>query len=113
MSVPLPCCEAYPEVVPGHAWRAARRRSHRFLSDSARSSRVPACRSMEGRMAHVTRFAYDVFVSYATIDNEVLVAYGQGWIDVLLDKLCRELKPRLGGRDLKIFVDHEVMRSNL
>lgn len=64
-------------------------------------------------MAHVTGCAHDVFVSYATVDNEVQVADGRGWIDVLLDKLRRELKPRLGGRDLKIFVDHEVMRSSL
>ncbi len=64
-------------------------------------------------MAHVTGFAHDVFVSYSTVDNDVLVADDRGWVDVLLDKLRRELKPRLGGRDLKMFVDHEVMRSSL
>ena len=64
-------------------------------------------------MAHVTGFAHDVFVSYSTVDNDVLVADDRGWVDVLLDKLRRELKPRLGGRDLKLFVDHEVMRSSL
>jgi hypothetical protein len=64
-------------------------------------------------MSHVTGFAHDVFVSYSTVDNDVLVADGRGWVDMLLDKLRRELKPRLGGRDLKMFVDHEAMRSSL
>ncbi|HEX3478140.1 MAG TPA: toll/interleukin-1 receptor domain-containing protein, partial [Kofleriaceae bacterium] len=54
-----------------------------------------------------------VFVSFSTIDNEVLVGDDRGWVDVLLDKLRRELKPRLGGRDLNIFMDHELMASNL
>ena len=63
-------------------------------------------------MAYVNGFAHDVFVSYATVDNELLVADGRGWVDVLVDKLRRELRPRLG-RDLNIFMDHQVMASNL
>lgn len=64
-------------------------------------------------MAYVNGFAHDVFLSYSTIDNELLVKDGRGWVDVLLDTLCRELRPRLGARELAIFIDHETMRSNL
>jgi hypothetical protein len=64
-------------------------------------------------MAYVNGFAHDVFVSYSSIDNEVLVGDNRGWVDVLLDRLRRELKPRLGGRDLNIFMDHDLMSSNL
>jgi TIR domain-containing protein len=67
-------------------------------------------------MTYVTNFAHDIFVSYSTIDNETLVGEGEhqrGWVDVLLDKVRRELKPRLGGRDCDILIDHEFMRNNL
>src|SRR5262245_19260585 len=64
-------------------------------------------------MAYVNGFAHDVFVSYSTIDNEVLVGDNRGWVDVVLDKLRWELKPRLGGRDLNIFMDHDLVSSNL
>lgn len=64
-------------------------------------------------MTYVNGFAHDVFVSYSTIDNEVLVGDNRGWVDVLLDKLRRELKPRLGGRELNIFMDHDLVSSNL
>jgi hypothetical protein len=64
-------------------------------------------------MAHAAGFTHDIFVSYSTIDNEVQVGDGRGWVDVLVDKLRRELTPRLGGRELRIFIDHAAMRSNL
>lgn len=64
-------------------------------------------------MAHAAGFTYDIFVSYSTIDNDVQAGDGRGWVDVLVDKLRRELTPRLGDRELRIFLDHAAMRSNL
>jgi hypothetical protein len=66
-------------------------------------------------MAYVPGFASDVFVSYATIDNEVTTidgAQSKGWVVALLEKLRRELNSRIGGREVNVFFDHESMRSN-
>lgn len=62
-------------------------------------------------MGYVSGFTYDVFVSYASIDNEI--SKGAGWVEVLVDKLHRQLTSRLGTRDLKIFFDREAMSFNL
>lgn len=62
-------------------------------------------------MAYVTGFAHDVFVSYAHLDNEAVD--GPGWVDILLDRLRQDLQRRLGSRELDIFVDHALIRSNL
>lgn len=65
-------------------------------------------------MAYVPGYSHDVFVSYAHDDNEMVrFPDGQGWVDTLVDKLRRLLKPRLGSRDLEFFLDREFMRSNL
>lgn len=67
-------------------------------------------------MSYVDGFAHDIFVSYSTVDNEILVKDGEqkrGWVDIVLDKLGPELKSRLGGRDCNILVDHEFIRSNI
>lgn len=63
-------------------------------------------------MAYVTGCTFDIFVSYATVDNDASDG-GMGWVDVLVDKLRRQLQRRLGGRDLDIFLDHALIRSNL
>jgi hypothetical protein len=64
-------------------------------------------------VAYVNGFAHDVFLSYSSIDNDVHVNDGRGWVDVLHDKLLRQLMPRLGVRDLEVFIDRETMQSNL
>lgn len=67
-------------------------------------------------MSYVRSFRHDVFVSYSTIDNEVMVEDGgvrRGWVDALIDKLRIETSSRLGVRDLRFFVDHGAIRSNL
>jgi TIR domain len=66
-------------------------------------------------MSYVPGFASDIFVSYATVDNEVMVVDGdehKGWVNVLVEKLRRELNSRIGGRAVSVFLDHESMRSN-
>ena len=65
-------------------------------------------------MAYVPGYSHDVFVSYAHDDNEMVrFPNGQGWVDTLVDKLHRLLKPRLGSRDLEFFLDRELMRPNV
>lgn len=65
-------------------------------------------------MAYLSKFKHDVFVSYAHVDNEpVLLSDGKlcGWVDVLIDKLEREVKARLGSKALRIWVDHQLAEN--
>jgi len=67
-------------------------------------------------VAYVQGFQHDVFVSYAHLDNEVLVqdnGHERGWVDALLDRLTPQLRSYLGTREVDLLVDHEFMRSNL
>jgi hypothetical protein len=67
-------------------------------------------------MSYVPSFRHDVFVSYSTIDNEVMVEDGgirRGWVDALVDKLKVETSSRLGARDVRFFVDSDAIRSHL
>lgn len=65
-------------------------------------------------MSYVPSFANDVYVSYSNIDNEFLVVDGdqrRGWVDVLVDKLRMDLRPRLGPK-VSFRMDQDFARSN-
>lgn len=73
-------------------------------------------RSDHADHGYLPTFRYDVFVSYAHVDNEILVRdAGQqvGWVHLLVDRMKRELRARLGGRNVRILFDHEFIRGNL
>lgn len=66
-------------------------------------------------MAYLTSFKHDVFVSYARLDNEPAIEAGGrlwGWVDLLVDKLARELKQRLGTRSVDFWMDHHQIDGN-
>ena len=49
--------------------------------------------------------SYDLFISYARRDN------ADGWITQFLAALQAEHRAFTGGREFKVFVDHEDIRS--
>jgi hypothetical protein len=56
-------------------------------------------------MAFVPGYEYDVFLSYAHIDNEPVVKGDPGWVDFFESLLRQRLRVRLGSADVKIFRD--------
>jgi hypothetical protein len=56
-------------------------------------------------MAFVPGYEYDVFVSYAHIDNEPVVEGNLGWVDFFETLFRQRLRVRLGSADVKIFRD--------
>jgi TIR domain len=55
-------------------------------------------------MAYVPGYDHDVFVSYAHLDDQ-----GEGaWVTNLVRHLETEVRPRLGAKDLRIWIDHEL-----
>ena len=47
---------------------------------------------------------HDVFVSYAHLDNQGEPA----WVTNLVRRLESEVGPRLGSKDLRIWIDHDL-----
>jgi hypothetical protein len=66
-------------------------------------------------MPFLTKYKNDVFISYAHLDNEpTLLVNGKqcGWIDVLVEKLARELRQRLGSKQVKVYLDDNDVAGN-
>ncbi len=60
-------------------------------------------------MAFASGFEYDVFVSYAQVDD--LTDEGRGWVSTLVDKLKNRLAALLGRRDsVSLFIDRQLTR---
>ena len=55
-------------------------------------------------MAYVPGYDHDVFVSYAHLDNEGESA----WVTNLVRRLSIEVRQRLGAKDPKIWIDHDL-----
>ena len=65
-------------------------------------------------MAYVSAYDYDIFVSYARIDDEADFPEDTKWITTFVAYLTTALRKRLGGtNDLKIFFDRSEMKSNV
>ncbi len=65
-------------------------------------------------MAYLNGFKHDVFVSYAHLDNEKTIDVGgelQGWVDLLVDKLGRELRQRLGKKSVDVWIDRDLAEN--
>jgi len=64
-------------------------------------------------MAYVPNYAYDIFISYARIDDEVDYPGGTKWVSTFEEYLSIALRKRLGGTtDVKIFFDRRTLNSN-
>ncbi len=64
-------------------------------------------------MAYTPGYEYDVFVSYASVDDFNLIDDGDGWITELVELLDRMIRSRLGGGDdLTIYFDRHRLASN-
>jgi len=55
-------------------------------------------------MAYVPDYSHDVFVSYAHLDNQGEMA----WVTNLVRHLETETSARLGTKDLRISIDHDL-----
>lgn len=64
-------------------------------------------------MAYTPGYEYDVFVSYAAVDDFNHIDDGDGWITELVELLDRMIRSRLGGGDnLTIYFDRHRLASN-
>lgn len=65
-------------------------------------------------MAYATGFEYDVFISYAAInDVEPVADNGRGWVTMFVRQLEMVLASRLGGREkLRIYFDQRNLGGN-
>lgn len=65
-------------------------------------------------MAYTTGFEYDVFISYAAVDDiEPVADNGRGWVTMFVRNLEMVLASRLGGREkLRIYFDRRNLGGN-
>jgi hypothetical protein len=65
-------------------------------------------------MAYAAGFEYDLFVSYAAVDNaEPISDNGRGWVSMFVHRLEAVLASRLGGRDkVRIYFDVRNLSGN-
>ena len=52
--------------------------------------------------------SYDVFVSYAHADDDPPLGAAEGWVTTLADELRKMLRRKLGAREPRIFMDHQL-----
>src|SRR4051794_39522259 len=62
-------------------------------------------------MAYLADFEEDVFISYATIDDDRFPGENAGWVAQLHEDLTRRVKVRLGADNVQLWRDLEI-RSN-
>ncbi len=57
---------------------------------------------------------YNIFISYAWVDNEIFPGADQGWVSTFVDALRKQLAREFGHRDEaeRIWLDYEQMRGN-
>ncbi len=64
-------------------------------------------------MAFTTGFEYDLFISYARVDDSEKMPTGRGWVSEFVSRLQSALQSRLGGPDsLRIFFDQNSLGAN-
>ena len=64
-------------------------------------------------MAYTPGYEFDIFVSYASVDDFNVIDDGKGWITELIELLDRMICSRLGGGDnLSIYFDRHRLASN-
>src|SRR5262249_22585513 len=59
-------------------------------------------------MPFVPNCEHDVFVSYSTLDNDLLPGINTGWVTTLKQALEISLRRKLGSRDLSVWMDPEM-----
>src|SRR5262245_3455818 len=77
-------------------------------------STLPAGKTSSFRcMGYVPGFEYDVFVSYASVDNESVPSADRGWVDALVALLTSGLAQVLGRREaFTHWMDAQHLRGN-
>ena len=65
-------------------------------------------------MAYAAGFEYDLFISYATVDDaEPIGEHGRGWVSMFVRRLEAVLASRLGGQGkLRIYFDVRNLHGN-
>jgi len=64
-------------------------------------------------MAFASGFEYDLFISYARIDDSERTSSGRGWVSEFVSRLQSALQSRLGGADtLRVFFDQKELHAN-
>src|SRR5512135_1378195 len=62
-------------------------------------------------MAYVPNYEYDIFVSYAHVDDEPYPGVDAGWVSTLIKCIKTKLSQRLGRSDAySLFMDHQLAR---
>lgn len=64
-------------------------------------------------MAFVHGYSYDVFISYAHVDDQPPVGEEEGWVTTLVGELKKELKRKLGGSGASWWMDESAMAGNI
>jgi hypothetical protein len=59
-------------------------------------------------MAVVPGFEYDMFISYAHLDNVPAEGHQRGWVDTLVKELVREVRQRLGRKEFTYWMDYQI-----
>jgi TIR domain len=59
-------------------------------------------------MVFVPGYSHDVFVSYAHVDDEPLIGAQRGWVTTLINNLETVVRQKLGFRDFRIWMDHQL-----
>lgn len=63
-------------------------------------------------MAYVANYEFDVFVSYAHVDNEPFLPGGKGWVTSLIDGLRKLMAVKLGRTDsFSLWMDYALRGS--
>jgi TIR domain len=63
-------------------------------------------------MGYVPGFEYDVFVSYARVDNVPSPAADRGWVDTFIQILQSGLDCKLGRREARLWIDDQKLRGD-
>src|SRR5690242_6854365 len=64
-------------------------------------------------MAYVRRYEFDIFVSYAHVDNTAIDPADHGWVDALVRVLDSDLSMKLGRKEaFSIWRDKQNLRGN-
>jgi TIR domain len=63
-------------------------------------------------MAYLPQYEYDIFVSYAHVDDDPLPGANEGWVSTLVRSLKTRLAQKLGRSDAySLWMDHELFGS--
>jgi hypothetical protein len=63
--------------------------------------------------AYVPQYQYDIFVSYADVDNEIFPGKDQGWVTTLIDTLKIFLAQEIGSKDAFSLCSKAMLGGNI